>query len=46
MQTMHKSQNAKNQDFVKMQKGMKEDFNLSSFKILVVYGKWIQSTRA
>lgn len=29
-----------------MQKGMKRDFNLPSFKILVVYGKWIQSTRA
>jgi hypothetical protein len=43
---MHKSQNAKKQDFAKMQKGMKRDFNLPSFKILVVYGKWIQSTRA
>jgi len=32
MQTMHKSQNAKKQDFAKMQKGIKKDFNLPSFK--------------
>jgi hypothetical protein len=28
------------QDFTKMQKGMKKDFDLLSFKILVVYAKW------